>query len=144
MNEQALHTNYIDNQRNSETTRESEAHALMNCSAKMELVRDPDTSREDLGIAIKLNQRLWTLFQVSLCEPTNQLPDDLKMTLINLSTYVDKTSFQILADDDREKINSLININRTLAKGLSVQPAETKTATQQTTPTPTTSLFTSA
>ena len=121
MNQQALHNSYKDTQLNGETVRESESRALLNCSARLELVRDPNTSREDLGIAVKLNQRLWTIFQVSLCEPSNPLPKDLRQTLLNLSGYVDKTSFQILGNNDRDKLNSLININRTLAKGLSVK-----------------------
>ena len=151
MNQNALYSNYTDNQRTSETTRESEARALLNCSSKLKFARDPKSSREELGEAVKLNQRLWTLFQVSLCEPDNQLPHDLKITLLSLSRYVDKTSFQILANNDRGMISSLININRTLAKGLSmnneVQPTTgqaTQTQATQTDDAPPPSVFTSA
>lgn len=132
---QALYTNYTTHQRDTETTRESEARALLSCSSKLEEVRNTDTSREELGEAIRLNQRLWTIFQVSLCEQDNTLPDETKGLLLNLSRYVDKTSFKILAEDNRTLLPSLININRTIAKGLSVDnEPKTEQQTGRTTP----------
>lgn len=141
MNQQALHDNYKGTQLNGETVRESESRALLNCASKLELVKDPKATREELGMAIKLNQRLWTVFQVSLCEPTNPLPTDLRNTLLNLSQYVDKTSFQILGNNDRDLLNSLVSINRTIAKGLSVKKEGTTPATRTEMPS---SIYTSA
>ncbi|HBM91258.1 MAG TPA: flagellar biosynthesis regulatory protein FlaF [Rhodospirillaceae bacterium] len=117
---QHLHSSYTEHQRTFETTREGEARALLSCAAKLEDVRADDISREDVGTAIRHNQKLWSLFQVSLCEPSNPLPKELKGTLLNLSRYIDKVSFRILAGSEKELIRSLISINRTIAKGLNV------------------------
>jgi flagellar protein FlaF len=116
---QSLHSNYTAHQRNFESVREGEARALLSCAAKLETVRDPEASREALGEAIRHNQKLWTLFQVGLCEETNPLPDETKYILLNLSQYIDKVSFRILAENNRNLIRSLVSINRTIAKGLS-------------------------
>ena len=74
--------------------------------------------------AISHNQRLWTIFQVALVDPQNALPQDLKITLLNLSRYVDKTSFRAIGKFNPEAIDSLININRIIAAGLNKNPAD--------------------
>lgn len=115
---QNLHAAYASSQQVGESIRETEARALLNCANRLEAARDPQVSREEFGNAIRHNQKLWTFFQVCLCEPDNQLPRDLKILLLNLSKYVDKTSFRAVTEDNRGLLASLININRTIAVGL--------------------------
>lgn len=115
---------YNTTQRNDESPRETEAQALLSCAGRLERVRNNDVSREEFADAIQHNQKLWTVFQVGLCEPDNPLPSELKVTLLNLSLYVDKTSFQAVATNDPELLRSLISINRNVAAGLSAAPKE--------------------
>ena len=136
---QNLHSAYAPHQQSGETVRETEARALLRCASKLEDARNPDVSREAFGDAVRTNQKLWTFFQVCLCEPDNPLPRDLKILLLNLSKYVDKTSFRAVGEDNRQLLGSLININRTIAVGLSKNNEQQQTAVpaQQTGETPT-------
>ncbi len=115
---QNLYAAYTTHQRGDETIRETEAHALLSCASRLEAVRDPSSSRDDFFAALRHNQELWTVLQVCLCEPDNLLPLDIKGILLNLSRYVDKTTFRALADGNRAALGSLININRNIAAGL--------------------------
>lgn len=122
---QMLHNAYTNHQRGKETVRETEARALLSCASRLEEVRNPDSSREAFGDAVRHNQQLWTIFQVCLCEPDNPLPRELKVLLLNLSRYIDKVSFRALGDNNRDLLRSLININRMIATGLSAkQPGD--------------------
>ncbi|MFA4993830.1 MAG: flagellar biosynthesis regulator FlaF [Bdellovibrionales bacterium] len=111
-------------------SRDTDARALLACASSLnevkELVKGDVKSRNKLKIyseAIRKNQRLWTIFQVALTDPENPLPMPLKTTLLNLSQYVDKTSFRATGKYAPELIDSLININRIIAAGLSKQPS---------------------
>jgi flagellar protein FlaF len=111
-------------------SRDTDSRALAACAKRMDdavkLMADNPKSKENLkiyGDAIRHNQRLWTIFQVAMCDPQNPLPQHLKITLLNLSRYVDKTSFRAIGKFTPDLIASLIDINRIIATGLSKQPA---------------------
>lgn len=115
----------------SSNSREIDARALLICSSGLndakELLKADPKSRENLKVyseAIRKNQRLWTIFQVALTDPENQLPQSLKINLLNLSRYVDKTSFSAIGKFAPNLVDSLININRIIAAGLSKKPEE--------------------
>ena len=110
-------------------SRDIDSRALLACARRLDdakIVMESDgKSKENFilyGEAIRYNQRLWTIFQVALSDPENPLPQDLKITLLNLSRYVDKTSFNAVGKYRPDLIDSLININRIIASGLSKQP----------------------
>ena len=132
-------------------SRDTDARALLSCARRLDdaknMLQGDPKSREALRVcaeAIRHNQRLWTIFQVALSDPQNPLPDDLKLILLNLSRYVDKTSFRAIGKYTPDLLESLININRMIAAGLSKQPAaEAYTAPIDTRNVPT-SLMTSA
>lgn len=113
---------YNTHQRQDETVRETEAHALLSCASRLETAKQPDCNREFFSDALRHNQQLWTLFQACLCDPENPLPRDLKTLLLNLSCYVDKVTFRALAEGNPALLNSLISINRTIAAGLRQKP----------------------
>lgn len=107
-------------------SRDTDSMALAACARRLDdarkLMEGDMKSRENLrtyGEAIRQNQRLWTIFQVALTDPQNPLPQDLKITLLNLSRYVDKASFRAVGKYAPDVIDSLININRLIAAGLS-------------------------
>lgn len=113
---------YSQNQQNTETVRETEARALLNCASRLSAAQDINNGYEYYLDAIKHNQELWTLFQVMLADPQNPLPRDLKVTLLNLSRYVDKVSLRASAEYNPDLLNSLIDINKQIAAGLSTTP----------------------
>jgi flagellar biosynthesis activator protein FlaF len=119
---------YAQNQQAGESIRETEARALLNCASRLAAARDINNGYEYYSDAIKHNQELWTLFQVLLADPQNPLPRDLKITLLNLSRYVDKVSLRASAEYNPDLLNSLIDINKQIAAGLSASPAESQAA----------------
>jgi flagellar protein FlaF len=114
---------YAQNQQTGESIRETEARALLNCASRLAAAQDINNGYEYYLDAIKHNQELWTLFQVLLADPQNPLPRDLKITLLNLSRYVDKVSLRASAEYNPDLLNSLIDINKQIASGLSASPA---------------------
>ena len=105
------HDAYKTHQSKQLTDREIEARALLSCASQLDAAskgQRPHVYDE----AIRRNQRLWTIFQVALCDPDNPLPRELKIILLNLSHYVDKVSFRALAEFKPELLESLIDINR--------------------------------
>jgi len=109
----------------SSDSREIDARALLTCAARLngakELMEGDQKSKENMkiyGDAVRNNQRLWTIFQVALTDPENSLPMPLKINLMTLGRYVDKTSFAAVGKYAPKLIDSLININRIIASGL--------------------------
>jgi flagellar protein FlaF len=101
----------------------------MYCASRLAAAQDINNGYEYYIDAIKHNQELWTLFQVMLADPQNPLPRDLKITLLNLSRYVDKVSLRASAEYNPDLLNSLIDINKQIAAGLSSSPATAQAAT---------------
>jgi flagellar protein FlaF len=112
------------------SSRETDAQALLTCAWRLDdakkLMEGNPRSKENVkiyGEAIRTNQRIWTIFQIALSDTENPLPQNLKIILMNLSRYVDQTSFRAVGKYRPDLIDSLISINRTLAAGLSKKPA---------------------
>jgi flagellar biosynthesis regulator FlaF len=133
-------------------SRDTDSRALAACARRLDdarkLMVTDLKSKQNMAIyceAIRHNQRLWTIFQVALCDPQNPLPQQLKMTLLNLSRYVDKTSFRAIGKFAPDLIDSLIEVNRVIANGLSKQTTGDAYAQPLQMPeVDTTALFTSA
>jgi flagellar protein FlaF len=120
---------YAPHQRQNEDGRETDKRALLSCARRLqEALDDGGKDMKAYADAIRHNQHLWTVFQVALCDPANELPKSLKVTLLNLSRYVDRTSFRAISEYMPQLLNSLIEINRIIAGGLSKQPAATQTS----------------
>jgi flagellar biosynthesis activator protein FlaF len=102
--------------------REIDKRALLNCAARLKSTLDD--GGKDMKLyrdAIRHNQHLWTIFQVALTDPSNELPRDLKMTLLRLSAYIDRVSFRAISEFMPQILNSLIDIDRAIAAGLAKQ-----------------------
>lgn len=114
---------YATHQRSKEDSRETDARALLSCASRLRTaLEDRGNDMKAYADAIRYNQRLWTIFQIALCDPDNSLPRDLKMTLLNLSRYVDRVSFRAVTAFAPQLLTSLIDINRMIATGLNVKP----------------------
>lgn len=77
-----------------------------------------------LDEALKYNQRIWTIFQGELANGDNPLPKKLRYDLLQLSAFIDRRTFEIMAFPNPEKVRILIDINNNIAAGLRVTPAE--------------------
>lgn len=96
---------------------QSEAWALVEAAKRMaEAVLNGDN--EAARAALRLNWRLWTIFQAELSENETLVPDQIRENMLRLCLFVDKTTVTLLAEPTPEGINNLVNINRNIAQGL--------------------------
>ena len=98
--------------------REIDARALVRCADRLQQSLKNKDDMKEYSASIRHNQKLWTIFQVALADPENPLATDLKITLLSLSRYVDKTSFRAVTEFMPALVESLANINRIIAVGL--------------------------
>jgi flagellar protein FlaF len=101
--------------------RGTEARVLTEAALKLRSCQkkwNDDNRRELLDEALNYNQRIWTIFQTELGKIDNPLPDNIKLDLLRLSSFIDKRIFEIMACPDREKLNIIIKINENIAAGL--------------------------
>jgi len=86
---------------------------------------DTPQLESQLDEAIKFNQKVWSFFQSELTMPDNPLPQNIREDILNLSIFIDKRLFEILAYPESKKLDIVININLNLAAGLRTKTAET-------------------
>ena len=79
---------------------------------------DSKTGREPLREALRLNWRLWTIFQAELTVERPEMPGDLRGNMLSLCQFVDRQTVACLAELDPEKILPMIEVNRNIASGL--------------------------
>lgn len=112
---------YQSVQKETMSGRELEAHVLQKAVVILKDCQDKwgeSGQFERLDDALRFNQRLWTFFQSELTEEGSQVPKALRQDLLNLSIFIDKRTFDIMAYPEKEKLDILININRNIAEGL--------------------------
>lgn len=114
---------YLSVQKESLEGRELEATALLNLAQSLQTCQESDTwgsepTTHQLDEALRRNQRLWTVFQVELENPSHPMPPELRANLLKLVRYVDRTTFELLAHPQKQPLQSLIQVNRTIAEGL--------------------------
>lgn len=101
--------------------RDVEAAVLTKAALKLKECQDNwDTHDRDekLDVALKFNQRIWSLFQGELAKEDNPLPTELKANLLSLSAFIDRRIFETMAYPTPDKLTIIININNNLAAGL--------------------------
>ncbi|MGQ9687049.1 MAG: flagellar biosynthesis regulator FlaF [Thiobacillaceae bacterium] len=108
-------------EKTTQSGRELEASVLMRAAQLLADVQHhwhaPERN-ERLDHALRHNMRIWTLFQAELTRADNPLPPELRSNLLTLSTFIDKRSFEVMADPDPAKLDILISINKNIAAGL--------------------------
>jgi flagellar protein FlaF len=118
-------TAYSNMQKDNLSGRELEASVLTRAGLMLKQVQDnwsaPDRDQK-LGEAIKFNQKVWSFFQAELTDPENPLPKNIREDILNLSIFIDKRLFEVLAVPDQEKLSIVIDINFNIAAGLRTKP----------------------
>jgi len=121
-----MHTNnaikeYVGIQKESMSGRELEASVLTKAGLLLKACQDnwdaPDRETKLLD-AIKYNQKVWSFFQAELSEPSNPMPKNLREDILNLSIFMDKRFFEVMAFPAPEKLSIVIDINFNIAAGL--------------------------
>ncbi len=110
------------NKPTSDDPRDVEAWALAEAARRLiDAGRDPQNTGA-LQAALQLNQRLWTIFQAAMTEEDCQHPAEVRTNVAALSLLVDRETMARLVDLDGTKLDTLVNINRAVASGLTARP----------------------
>jgi flagellar protein FlaF len=104
--------------------RSTEAWALGEASRRLALAAKTDDKGESLREALRLNQRLWAIFQAALSEQDCPLPQGIRDNVLALSVMIDRHMMARLADLDGSKIGPILDINRAIAEGLAAKTAQ--------------------
>ncbi|OGU10245.1 MAG: flagellar biosynthesis regulator FlhF [Geobacteraceae bacterium GWC2_58_44] len=112
---------YVGIQKESMSGRELEASVLTKAGLMLKACQDnwdaPDRETKLLD-AIKFNQKVWSFFQAELSEPGNPMPKQLREDILNLSLFLDKRFFEVMAYPEPQKLSIAIDINFNIAAGL--------------------------
>jgi flagellar protein FlaF len=111
--------------------KETEAAVLNQASVRLtksiqSWANTPEQQRA-LDDALKYNQRIWTIFQGELANEENPLPRKLRLDLLQLSAFIDRRTFEVMAFPDPAKVAILIDINNNIAAGLRTTAPEPAT-----------------
>jgi len=101
--------------------RETEARVLTLAALKLKDCQnnwDNDIKHEQLDVALRFNQQIWSIFQSELAKADNPLPQSVKLDFLRLSAFIDKRIFDTMSFPSPEKLNIIIKINQNLAAGL--------------------------
>jgi flagellar biosynthesis activator protein FlaF len=123
--QQALNT-YSSMQKETLSGRELEASVLTRAGLMLKTVQEnwdaPDRDQK-LMEAVKFNQKVWSFFQAELSDPENPLPKSLRQDILNLSIFIDKRLFEVMANPNKERLDIVVDINFNIAAGLRTQAA---------------------
>ena len=99
--------------------RELEADLLLKAAARLQAVSDGwDADTRQIDEALLYNRKLWSIFLTSVTRPDNPLPALVRQNVANLGVFVMNQTLSLMTEPKREKLGTLININRELAAGL--------------------------
>jgi flagellar protein FlaF len=104
--------------------RSTEAWALGEASRRLALAAKMNDGGEALREALRLNARLWSIFQAALSEADCPLPQDVRENVLTLSLMIDRHIMARLGDLDGSKIGPILDINRAIAEGLAAKSAQ--------------------
>lgn len=102
----------------------TEAWALTEAARRMAVAvagYEEDASKDNLNKirdAVRLNWRLWTIFQAELTTGGTGVPENLRIDMLTLCKFVDNHTVDALAKTTSERVLQLIEINRNIASGL--------------------------
>jgi len=108
---------------------QTEAWALIEAAKRMAVsiaydAGDAKATKDARKASLRLNWRLWTIFQSELTTERSDVPDEIRINMLTLCKFVDKHTVGALVNPTPEAITVLIDINRNIAAGLAQIPEE--------------------
>ena len=114
--------NYDQIRQTGGSPRDTEGRALLEAARRMSEAQKTPDDPAALRAAVRLNWRLWTIFQAEISAPDCPMPVEIRTNMLNLCNFVDKRVVGILADPTPRSLDALINMNRQIAAGLLTDP----------------------
>jgi len=102
---------------------QTEAWALLEAANRMAAAivsgnPEEKETKEKMKTSLRLNWRLWTIFQAELLDESCTVPAEIRVNMLTLCQFVDKQTVKVLAGPTPEIMIPLIDINRNIAAGL--------------------------
>ena len=107
---------YQSARRLSEAPRDTEHRLMGQITGEMIVARDAKKERAELVGPLHRNREMWNIFSADCTSPGNELPGELRASIISIALWVDRFSSEVIAG--REQIDDLIEVNRTVMEGL--------------------------
>lgn len=96
----------------------SEAWALIEAARRMAESVNHEIAPAAMRDALRLNWRLWTIFQADMSLGETQMPEEIRNNMLTLCQFVDRFTVEALVDPQKRHIDTLVSINRNIASGL--------------------------
>jgi flagellar protein FlaF len=115
---------------------QTEAWALLEAAKRMAIAitdeqSDPKVVKNARKAALRLNWRLWTIFQSELTVESSEVPEEIRINMLTLCKFVDKHTVGALVNPTPETMTVLIDINRNIAAGLAQIPPNAEAEPEQ-------------
>jgi flagellar biosynthesis activator protein FlaF len=112
--------NYQNVEKATISGRETEARVLTQAAIKLQACQKnwQDGNFEELNVALKYNQKVWSIFQSELAKSDNPLSTQIKSDLLKLAGFIDRRIFETMSFPSPEKLDIIIKINQNIAAGL--------------------------
>ena len=112
---------------------QTEAWALLEAAKRMAMsitndTGEPKAVKDNRKAALRLNWRLWTIFQSELVLERTDVPEEIRINMLTLCKFVDKHTVGALVNPTAEALTVLIDINRNIAAGLAQIPPGAETS----------------
>lgn len=122
-----MHSAYEQARSRAESPREMEYRLFGQVTRSlMDAAKLPDAEVGKRMEALDWNRQLWTALASNCADEENQMPDQLRASIISLAIWVDKHTRLVMRKED--EIEPLIEINRMIMQGLSAQVGDTAAA----------------
>ena len=122
MSQSNINQAYISSQKLGASASQTEARALLETARRMSVAKEHMDDLDEFRAALRLNWRLWTIFQADVASDENLLPPGIKANILSLSVFIDKHTVGALTEPEERRLDVLININRNVAAGLMTNP----------------------
>lgn len=115
---------YCETQRAGLSGRALEAAVLMKAARQLiEARRQIEEGDGNGSEALFANRRVWEILMLSATDTTNPLPHETKKAIANIGIFVLRHTYQQLAKPSAAGLTTLIDLNRTIAEGLTARSA---------------------
>ena len=101
--------------------REVEAQALLKAAKQLQDLQSnwSDMDPQRIDAALRFNRQLWSIFLSAAQNDENPQPIDVRQKIANIGVFVMNQTVDMQLAPEPAKLNSLIEINRIIAAGLS-------------------------
>lgn len=112
--------NYAAAQKEGLSQNELESRAFICTASALNRIKEHwDTEKQHLPEALEKNKLLWSVIASAMKEDDCPQPQSVRNSILQLSAFVFKRTFELLGQPRPEGLDVLININMNIARGLS-------------------------